>query len=155
MNDEQIEINEEKLGRLKRLSEKLDDSIINELNRLYSEENLADLYFDKVNVIKKRRYIDFNLTVKNSGAINANGVKFSIFDDGELIKTFDLKDQEGEVKYGAGIIIGIENLAIGKCIELEFKNKTKEQAIEIIEQSCSKLLANPNTEVYQYKIIEE
>jgi len=27
MNDEQIEINEEKLGRLKRLSEKLDDSI--------------------------------------------------------------------------------------------------------------------------------
>ena len=52
-------------------------------------------------------------------------------------------------------IIGIENLAIGKCIELEFKNKTKEQAIEIIEQSCSKLLANPNTEVYQYKIIEE
>ena len=27
MNDEQIEINEEKLSRLKRLSEKLDDSI--------------------------------------------------------------------------------------------------------------------------------
>tara|TARA_B100001250_G_scaffold60380_2_gene47110 strand:- start:1558 stop:1803 length:246 start_codon:yes stop_codon:yes gene_type:complete len=52
-------------------------------------------------------------------------------------------------------ITGIENLAIGKCIELEFKNQTKEQAIEIIEQSCSKLLANPNTEVYQYQIIEE
>ena len=52
-------------------------------------------------------------------------------------------------------ITGIENLAIGKCIELEFNNKTKAQAIEIIEQSCSKLLANPNTEVYQYKIIEE
>ena len=40
-------------------------------------------------------------------------------------------------------------------LELEFNNKTKAQAIEIIEQSCSKLLANPNTEVYQYKIIEE
>ena len=52
-------------------------------------------------------------------------------------------------------ITGIENLAIGKCIELEFNNKTKAQAIEIIEQSCSKLLANPNTEVYQYKITEE
>ena len=52
-------------------------------------------------------------------------------------------------------IDGIENLSIGKCIELEFKNKTKEEAIDIIEQSCAKLLANPNTEVYHYKIIEE
>ena len=52
-------------------------------------------------------------------------------------------------------IDGIENLSIGKYIELEFKNKTKEEAIDIIEQSCSKLLANPNTEVYHYKIIEE
>tara|TARA_B100001123_G_C15049611_1_gene923025 strand:+ start:77 stop:322 length:246 start_codon:yes stop_codon:yes gene_type:complete len=50
---------------------------------------------------------------------------------------------------------GIKNLAIGKCIELEFKSTTKEEAIDIIEQSCSKLLANPNTEVYHYKIIEE
>ena len=52
-------------------------------------------------------------------------------------------------------IDGIENLSIGKCIELEFKNKTKEEAIDIIEQSCAKLLANPNTEVYHYKIIEQ
>ena len=52
-------------------------------------------------------------------------------------------------------INGIENLAIGKCIELEFKNKTRSEAKEIIEQSCSQLLANPNTEVYHYKIIEE
>ena len=52
-------------------------------------------------------------------------------------------------------IDGIANLSIGKCIELEFKNKTKEESIDIIEQSCSKLLANPNTEVYNYKIIEE
>tara|TARA_B100000579_G_scaffold33866_1_gene23678 strand:- start:288 stop:533 length:246 start_codon:yes stop_codon:yes gene_type:complete len=52
-------------------------------------------------------------------------------------------------------IKGIENLAIGKYIELELKNKTKDEAIDIIEKSCSKLLANPNTEVYHYKIIEE
>ena len=52
-------------------------------------------------------------------------------------------------------IKGIENLEIGKYIELELKNKTKDEAIDIIEKSCSKLLANPNTEVYHYKIIEE
>jgi len=52
-------------------------------------------------------------------------------------------------------INGIENLTMGKCVELEFKNKDKDEAVEIIEQTCSKLLANPNTEVYHYKIIEE
>ena len=52
-------------------------------------------------------------------------------------------------------IKGIENLEIGKYIELELKNKTKDEAIDIIEKSCSKLLANPNTEVYHYQIIEE
>jgi len=52
-------------------------------------------------------------------------------------------------------INGIKNLAIGRCIELVLKTKNKDEAIKIIEQSCTKLLANPNTEVYQYKIIEE
>ena len=52
-------------------------------------------------------------------------------------------------------IKGISNLEIGRCVELEFDNKTQEEAKKIIEQSCSKLLVNPNTEVYHYKIIEE
>ena len=50
---------------------------------------------------------------------------------------------------------GIENLSIGKCIEMELNCKTREEAISIIETSCSKLLANPNTEIYNYKITEE
>ena len=52
-------------------------------------------------------------------------------------------------------IKGINNLSIGKCVELELQCKTKEEAIEIIENSCTKLLANPNTEIYNYKIMEE
>ena len=52
-------------------------------------------------------------------------------------------------------IKGINNLSIGKCVELELQCKTKEEAIEIIENSCMKLLANPNTEIYNYKIMEE
>ena len=50
---------------------------------------------------------------------------------------------------------GINELLIGKCIEMSFDNKTKEQVIKIIEESCTKLLANPNTEVFHYKIIED
>ena len=52
-------------------------------------------------------------------------------------------------------INGIQDLSIGKCIDLELGRKTKKEAIQIIEESCSKLLANPNTEVYKYEIIEE
>ena len=37
----------------------LDQSIINQLKLLYAEENLPDLYFDKINVIKKGRYLPF------------------------------------------------------------------------------------------------
>ena len=52
-------------------------------------------------------------------------------------------------------INGIQDLSIGKCIDLKLGKTTKEEAIQIIEESCSKLLANPNTEVYKYEIVED
>ena len=52
-------------------------------------------------------------------------------------------------------INGIQDLSIGKCIDLKLGKITKEEAIQIIEESCSKLLANPNTEVYKYEIVED
>tara|TARA_Y100000034_G_scaffold21160_1_gene24351 strand:+ start:17771 stop:18742 length:972 start_codon:yes stop_codon:yes gene_type:complete len=97
---------------LESCSQRLDESIINELKTLYSQENLADLYLEDVEIVKKRRYIDFDLTVKNSGSIDAENVKLSVFDDGELVKSFDLGDEEGKIKYGAGIKISIENLRL-------------------------------------------
>ena len=89
--------------------QRLDDSIINELKRLYSETNLADLYFDKVSAVKKGRYLDFNLTIKNSGTINSEATQFSILDNGNLVESFDL----GEISYGAGISVEIKNLKLG------------------------------------------
>ena len=52
-------------------------------------------------------------------------------------------------------INGINDLSIGKCIDLELDTTSIEKAKELIEKSCKKLLANPNTEIYHYKIIEE
>ena len=88
--------------------QKLDISIISILKDLYAEENLPDLYFKDINVVKKGRYLDFNLTVKNSGAIDANGVSFHILDDGQLVKTFDL----GNLSFGAGMKVEIQNLRL-------------------------------------------
>ena len=86
----------------------LDEEIIVELKRLYSEQNLADLYFDEVIAVKKGKYLDFNLTIKNSGSINSEKTKFSVLDDGELTEDFDLDI----INYGAGIVIEIKNLKL-------------------------------------------
>ena len=50
-------------------------------------------------------------------------------------------------------IKGIESIGIGKYIEMEFdKNISRDDAKKIAEESCKKMLANPNTETYSYLI---
>ena len=49
---------------------------------------------------------------------------------------------------------GIEDLTIGKYIEVNFENVSKKEAEIIAEESCKKLLVNPNTQTYNFEIIE-
>ena len=48
---------------------------------------------------------------------------------------------------------GIDSLTIGKYIEMEFGDISKDQADKITNESCKKLLVNPNTQTYTYEII--
>jgi hypothetical protein len=93
---------------LENCDQKLDEEIIKELIRLYSEENLPDLYFDNKIAVKKGRYLDFNLTIKNSGSINSEKTNFNVLEDGKLVKSFELD----QINYGAGIVIEIKNLKL-------------------------------------------
>ncbi|MBR9704289.1 matrixin family metalloprotease [Candidatus Pacearchaeota archaeon] len=93
---------------LETCSQRLDSSIIKELNRLYDEPNLPDLYFEDVSAIKKGRYLDFNITVKNSGVRDAKNSTFTVLDDGVEIETKKLKD----LKYGAGIVMEVRNFKL-------------------------------------------
>ena len=52
-------------------------------------------------------------------------------------------------------INSIQDLSVGKCIEVNLKCKTKDDAAEIIDEACSKLLVNPNTETYHYEIMKD
>ena len=52
-------------------------------------------------------------------------------------------------------ISGVDNVRIGKYIELSFKGISKKEAESITEESCRKLLANPNTETFRFEIEEE
>ena len=51
-------------------------------------------------------------------------------------------------------IDGIKDLRIGKYIEISFGNISKEQAKSVTDESCRKLLANPNTETYHFEVEE-
>ena len=50
---------------------------------------------------------------------------------------------------------GINSLTIGKYIEMEFGDVSKDEANQIANESCKKLLVNPNTQTYSFEIINE
>jgi len=48
----------------------------------------------------------------------------------------------------------ISCVTIGKYIEMDFNDISKESAELLAEESCKKLLANPNTESYTFEVVE-
>ncbi len=93
---------------LKSCSQKLDEEIITDLKELYSEENLADLYFEGAEAVKKGKYLDFNVTIRNSGDVGAENVILSVLDNGEKLKDFDLND----IPFGASVIFNVAYLEL-------------------------------------------
>ena len=51
-------------------------------------------------------------------------------------------------------IKGVKGLTIGKYIEINLNNISKKDAEKIAAESCKKLLVNPNTQTYNFEIIE-
>ena len=67
-------------------------------------------------------------------------------------------DPQGKTVGGALNSMGlldIDAVSIGKFIEMTFSSKlSKDKVKDLTEESCKKLLANPNTEQYSYEILE-
>ncbi len=49
----------------------------------------------------------------------------------------------------------INSVRMGKYIEMEFHGISKNEASKITDESCRKLLANPNTETYTFELVKE
>jgi len=67
-------------------------------------------------------------------------------------------DPQGQTISYALDSIGIKNIntvRMGKYIEMEFNGISKDKASKITDESCRKLLANPNTETYKFELVEE
>ena len=97
--------------------QKLDSSIIKTLNKIYSQPNLPDLYFEHLKIVKKGRYLDFNLTMKNSGSIDSEDFTLTILDDNTIISERDFTG----FKYGEGINFYATNLKLKHLNPKEIK----------------------------------
>lgn len=85
--------------------QKLDQEIINDMKELYSQPNLADLYFEEVKATKHGKYLDFNATIKNAGVIDAKNIVLAVYDDNEQGEFFRLED----INFGAGVTFSVSN----------------------------------------------
>ena len=67
-------------------------------------------------------------------------------------------DPQGKTVGGALNSMGLSNInqvSIGKFIEMTFDSSlSKDEVDALTDESCRKLLANPNTEQYSYEILE-
>lgn len=88
--------------------QRITSQMIDRLNALYAIKALPDLYFEDVWAIKKGRYLDFNVSVRNQGLENAENVNLSIYSEGDLIESFELND----IPIGTGRILYIQNLRL-------------------------------------------
>jgi len=67
-------------------------------------------------------------------------------------------DPQGQTISHALDSIGIKKInsvRMGKYIEMEFNGISKDEASKITDESCRKLLANPNTETYKFELVEK
>ena len=67
-------------------------------------------------------------------------------------------DPQGQTIEHALDSIGIKKInsvRMGKYIEMEFNGISKDEASNITDESCRKLLANPNTETYKFELVEK
>jgi len=65
-------------------------------------------------------------------------------------------DPQGKTVNDALDSIGINKInsvRVGKYIEMEFEGVSKQEATDIADEACRKLLANPNTETYSFEIV--
>ncbi len=68
-----------------------------------------------------------------------------------------LLDPQGKAVMNSAQKIGftsVQNLRIGKHVEVEIQAENKQNAAEIIDEMCKKILINPIIESYEFNLFE-
>jgi hypothetical protein len=89
------------------------------IQNLYSIEPLPDAVIRNLTAVKRKRYVDFNLTVFNEGLVDISNISLTIISEGDKLEEFFLN----EIKVGQGRTIKMSNLRLpflSKLDSLEF-----------------------------------
>ncbi|MCH7568047.1 MAG: hypothetical protein IIA87_01365 [Nanoarchaeota archaeon] len=88
--------------------QKIDQYLIDEINRLYSVKGMPDLKVENIEASKAGRYLSFEIEVLNQGLKDAKDVMLSIYSDEVFVEKFELND----IDVGTKKILTVENLKI-------------------------------------------
>ncbi len=104
------------------------DDIPKFINELYSYPSIPDLNLKEATAITHGRYLDANITVRNSGLKDSEDFTLKIYADGSLAK--ELKSEA--IKIGEGKIIILDNIPVSRTgvSELKFLIETNSEELE-------------------------
>ena len=86
----------------------IDESIISDINNLYSTNSAPDLKITDVSAIKKGRYMDFKIELINRGLKDASQVFLGVYSDDQFTKEFNLED----LKIGTKKFLDVKNFKL-------------------------------------------
>lgn len=86
--------------------QKITQDIIDKLKELYAVPSQPDLFFSDVEVVKRGRYLDFEIEIRNRGLTESQDVNLSLYTENKKIKDFSI----GEIKIGHGRFLDVRNL---------------------------------------------
>jgi len=113
-------------------NQKIDDYLIDDLNSLYEADSNPDLKIERVNATKSGPYLNFEVSVKNQGLADADDAILGVYEDGKLVKKFELSD----INIGTSKILTVENVRISRFAEkLSFVVDPDSEIVEIFENN--------------------
>jgi len=86
-------------------NQRISKDMIDLIDKLYSIEPLADAVIENLTVIKKGRYLDFNITVSNDGLIKIDSINLTIFAEEREFHVIEL----GELDIGYSRALRVTN----------------------------------------------
>ena len=105
----------------------LKNSITNTIDELYSQPGYADLVVTEIKATKSGRYVDFNISIYNSGLLDVKEANLIVLGNQREIKSFEL----GEIKIGSTKFLSVTNLAGPRTFsELNFNVTTTQEEID-------------------------
>ncbi|MAH51713.1 hypothetical protein CMI37_38205 [Candidatus Pacearchaeota archaeon] len=80
------------MHKVSNCEQRITPDMVDTMTSLYEINALPDIYIDNVNATKKRYYLDFEVTVRNRGMVDAGEVVLMVSTESDEMQEFSLED---------------------------------------------------------------